>query len=174
MAQKTNMAVRPHCVASLTINCTRLSIQASWRGYDHIVSLLIEKGADVNYFRYDDGETALSLAAGHGQNVVVQLLLDNGANANDVNHVDGFTALHHAVSGGHSGVIHSLVASRGNIRFPARNGETPLSLTHLSPLLRNCVLSARVDPDKKYVEPVYRTPTHRFTPRKASSRGSRR
>lgn len=45
-----------------------------------MVQLLLNKGADVNIKNNFTGETALMLAAQHGNNQAVQLLLDAGAN----------------------------------------------------------------------------------------------
>jgi FOG: Ankyrin repeat len=55
---------------------------AAEKGYAQIASLLLDKGADVNYRRKKFGATALMLAAGHGRAEIVEVLLSRGANVN--------------------------------------------------------------------------------------------
>ncbi len=63
--------------------------RASWKGHKSIVSLLLEKGADVN-IKDIGGETPLLKASSYGDAAVVSLLLENGAYVN-VKAKDGST-----------------------------------------------------------------------------------
>lgn len=66
---------------------------ASYKGHANIVSMLLDRGADVNaktinetilgYNHYRSGSTALVFAIKRGHTEVVQILLQNGADVND-------------------------------------------------------------------------------------------
>lgn len=128
--------------------------------------MLIDRKADVNDLRLDDGESALSLAAGYGHDDVVSLLLKRGALVNFVNYLNGYSALHHAVAAGHGDVVQTLIGNRAKIRLPAHNGLSPVSLASPDSNMLNTVLAAHVYDDKKYVEPISRYPSRPFVKRK--------
>jgi len=77
-------------------------IACSYTGYEEVVSLLISRGADVN-FKGNDGKTPLILAAGNSMQTT-QLLLDNGANVNATGD-DGMNAFIQATLGVLSGKV---------------------------------------------------------------------
>jgi len=52
----------------------------SQEGHDHIVGLLLDRGADVNSLN-SDGRTPLYLASQRGHDHIVRLLLEHGADA---------------------------------------------------------------------------------------------
>ena len=64
----------------------------AYNGNTEVVKLLLEKGADVNVKRADDGTTALWIASYEGKTEVVKLLLEKGADVN-VKDKDGVTAV---------------------------------------------------------------------------------
>ena len=75
-------------------------ITATRTMYLDLMSLLLERGADVNAASTDDGETALMEACQYGRAEVVRFLLERGADVNAVKK-DGFTPLMLACSNGH-------------------------------------------------------------------------
>jgi ankyrin repeat protein len=70
---------------------------ASWRGYNEIVQLLLDAGADVDQLSMYG--TPLMMAANGSRSATVRLLLDRGANVN-VNTKEGWTAYHVIVTKG--------------------------------------------------------------------------
>jgi len=69
---------------------------ASFWGYNRVVLLLIERGADVNKTVPYYGFTALMISAGEGRTDTVELLLEKGASI-DQESLGGFTALTEAL-----------------------------------------------------------------------------
>ena len=67
-------------------------IMACQNGHEAIVSLLLEKGADVNA-KNNDGWTPLHWASENGHEAIVSLLLEKGADVNAKDN-DGETPLH--------------------------------------------------------------------------------
>jgi ankyrin repeat protein len=97
---------------------TPLSL-AACRGYEAVVKLLLENGADVNRAEANAvnvfGRTPLHWASENGHVEVVKLLLENGADVNraEVNAVNVFgrTPLHWASDHGHVEVVKLLSGS---------------------------------------------------------------
>ena len=56
-------------------------ISASYKGHTEIVSLLLDRGVDVNMMN-NYGDTAIVLASSEGHTEIVSLLLDRGADIN--------------------------------------------------------------------------------------------
>jgi len=85
-------------------------IAAAHGGKKAIVSLLLDRGADINIVGEDNG-TALAVAAYRGNQAIVSLLLDRGA---DINIVGGHygTALGAAAFSGNEEIV-SLLLYRG-------------------------------------------------------------
>ncbi|CAE7610997.1 unnamed protein product [Symbiodinium sp. CCMP2592] len=75
--------------------------------HSEICSLLVEAGADTEYFNEND-ETPLILAARGGQTAAVCLLIDAGANI-DAQDCLCRTAVKEAASGGHSEIVRLLL-----------------------------------------------------------------
>lgn len=82
---------------------------AAAKGHNEIVTLLLEKGADVNSRNYC-GQTALMQACRHGHWEVVQTLLLFRCNVTRVDFLSGRTALHFAAMDGHVRCIRLLVS----------------------------------------------------------------
>ena len=101
-------------------------VEASHAGSTDIVSLLLDKGADVNA-QDADGYTALSIASRNGHTEVVKLLLDKGADVN-VQDADGDTALIWASRNGHTEVVKLLLDKGADINAKDKYGDTALIL----------------------------------------------
>jgi hypothetical protein len=78
-------------------------------GFDEIVGLLVNAGADVNATG-NQGATPLLVASRYGRVKAVETLIAAGANVN-ASTATGWTALHHASKGGHKAVVELLIAN---------------------------------------------------------------
>jgi len=97
---------------------------AASRGYEVMVQLLVNKGANIEATD-KFGETALWKAASEGHENIVDLLLNKGANIEATNGF-GETALHGAASGGHESIVDLLLNKGANTEATNRFGETAL------------------------------------------------
>ena len=82
-------------------------------GHRSIVELLLEKGADVN-FRKFDGESALPDLAWHCDDSIFEILLRYGADVDARRH-DGSTALHMAADWGKESKVQLLIDARADL-----------------------------------------------------------
>jgi len=101
-------------------------IEASLRGYQSMVRILLEHGADVGTADTVFGATALNFAALTGQAGVVELLLKWGADVN-ARDFDGRTALFEAALGGHTDVVAVLLEKGADIHVRDIGGRTALT-----------------------------------------------
>ncbi|KAJ5701286.1 proteasome regulatory particle subunit [Penicillium malachiteum] len=105
-------------------------IWATQIGEADLVSLVLDKGADVNAVpAKGSGRTAIQAAAEGGHKEVVQLLLDEGADINaGLAFYSGRTAIQAAAGGGHKEVVQLLLDERADINAdPARSsGRTAI------------------------------------------------
>ena len=95
----------------LLAGCAPALIRAAGSGQIDAVKDLLDKGADVNEWKYG---TALSTAAYYGHAKVVKLLLERGANVNTMSN-SGDSALGRAAAGGHLEVVKILIGHGANI-----------------------------------------------------------
>ena len=93
-----------------------------------MVTLLLEKGADVNV-QNKYGETALHHAAQEGHASVVAVLLEKGA-AIDARNQDGLTALHKAALSDHASIVELLIEKGAAI--DARTQEGGATALHVA------------------------------------------
>jgi ankyrin repeat protein len=105
-------------------------MRASYGGYTYgryaeVVKLLLDKGADVNIIKTDEGTTALMAASSGGYAEVVKLLLDKGANVN-IKTKEGITALMEASSGGYAEVVKLLLDKGADVNIKTDEGITAL------------------------------------------------
>jgi len=98
---------------------------ASLRGYNDIVELLIQKGADINAHS-DYRETALMEASIHGHISIVELLIKNGADVN-AKAKFGNTALLHASYWGYKDIVEILLKEGADVNAEDSYGETSLT-----------------------------------------------
>jgi len=109
-------------------------VLAAREGHTDVVSLLVEKGADVG----DEGlheATALHVAAEKGHTAVVELLLEGhgGHKALWLADAEGNTALHLAVAGGHAETAAALLARGADTHARDNKGLTAMDLAASSP-----------------------------------------
>ncbi|KAK7711260.1 hypothetical protein SLS63_012693 [Diaporthe eres] len=96
----------------------RTALQAaSERGHVHLVSRLLDLGADVNAPPSPTaGYTAVQAAAGGGYTEIVKLLLQHGADINAASaKYKGFTALQGACLGGHIDLVDLLLQAGADV-----------------------------------------------------------
>jgi ankyrin repeat protein len=86
---------------------TKPLIWSSWNGYDNIVQILLEHGADINAQGGDYGN-ALQAASTEGHDKIVQKLLERGADVNAQGGEYG-NALRAASSEGHDKIVQTLL-----------------------------------------------------------------
>jgi ankyrin repeat protein len=93
-------------------------------GYEAVVRVLLEKGANVDKVS-DDGETPLHIAALIGIEAVVAALIGAGADINKMNYV-GETPLHFAAVNGHGAVVTALIGAGADVNKRRDDGWTPV------------------------------------------------
>jgi ankyrin repeat protein len=124
---------------------TVLFIACSFEGYEEIVSLLISRGADVN-FKGKDGRTPLMWAAGNSLQTT-QLLIDSGANVKAKGD-DGMNAFIQATFGILSGKVTTEVLGL----LKSKGAKVNSSLSGKSASGWSALLFATVNGDKDLVE----------------------
>ncbi|XP_058013584.1 ankyrin repeat and SAM domain-containing protein 3 isoform X2 [Ahaetulla prasina] len=85
---------------------------ASYIGYDAVVRMLLQAGANVN-MSTPEGQTPLMLAASCGNECAASFLLQQGAEL-EMKDIHGWTALFHCVSAGHQQMVKFLLDSGAN------------------------------------------------------------
>ena len=109
-------------------------IEASSRGHDACIQLLIDAGADVNEVR-NNGTTSLIAAATRGIADTVQLLLESGADLNILGR-GGAMALYKAAENGQSQCVNTLLTAGADVNRVTSTGNTVLYAAN-SRLYRN-------------------------------------
>jgi ankyrin repeat protein len=102
-------------------------LRAAKERFDKVVTILLERGADVNQAA-NSGWTPLCVAAANGDEAVVAALLGAGANANKAITDDGATALIMAAEQGDEAIAARLLAAGADMNKANKEGETPLYL----------------------------------------------
>lgn len=119
------LAQEPNLVDATKDGQTPL-LEALHENQKHIVSLLLDRGADVNV-KDKLGVTALHYAAKQGHAYIAELLLAEGANV-DAADWTGETPLHAAVSGGQKDVVVLLLAEGADVNAENEKGGTALHI----------------------------------------------
>ena len=102
--------------------------RAAENGYEAMVKLLLEKGAELETKDKNYGQTPLSWAASNGHEVVVKLLLEEGAKLETKDNNNGRTPLSYAASNGHEAVVKLLLEKGAELETKDKyNNRTPLS-----------------------------------------------
>lgn len=104
---------------------------ASAKNHLAVVKLLLNRGADMSWRRYD-GMTALIFACRNGRTEVARLLIDRGADINEAL-PDGRTCIYLACECNHHDIVKLLIARgpmsrRGAVVDFVYNGMTPLEM----------------------------------------------
>jgi len=94
---------------------TTALVNAAWKGYNDIVRLLLEAGADPNVVRKKNRRLPLLIAVEEDNYETVKLLLQYGANANQTSGRYNVAPLQSAVSRGHINIAESLIQGGANI-----------------------------------------------------------
>lgn len=90
-------------------------------GFERIVRLLFEKGANLNAVNRDN-DSALICAAGLGNMNIVLLLIENGADINAVNS-QNISALLFATNSGQGNIVRLLLENKVNVGATDNNGD---------------------------------------------------
>lgn len=98
---------------------------AAWYGNIDMMSLFIERGADVRSVN-QNGEQALQMAAWQGKTEAVKWLLDHGAPLNREG--KNWGPLHYAVFNGHTELAQYLIERGAEVNATSPNGSTPLMM----------------------------------------------
>ncbi|GIJ98168.1 hypothetical protein Aspvir_000283 [Aspergillus viridinutans] len=107
---------------------TVLAIAAE-RGFETLLSVLIEQGADIEVRDAVIGKTPLHFAAENGHHILVKILLDNGADIEAQDILFGQTPLLWAAEKGHTAVVKLLLDRGAQIEaIDEEHGQTPLLL----------------------------------------------
>lgn len=142
---------------------------ASAAGSESLVSLLLEKGADVKIASIDREEMPLHYAASLGHALVCQLLVKptQEAGAIDAINAVGWTALHLAVASGHEAIVHMLIKAKASVQ--ATNtivGDlTALHIAALADHTEVAELLLEMDANANAVDSLLRAPLHLFASR---------
>jgi ankyrin repeat protein len=101
-------------------------IIAAYKGYTHIVRLLLEAGADVSAVDPEMKATALHAAAFAGNTETAKLLVQYHVDINKQGPKNGHTALHDAIWQGHLETVRVLLDAGASLTIQSHLGETPL------------------------------------------------
>jgi ankyrin repeat protein len=101
---------------------------AAFFGHRALVSLLLDRGADVNAPSRNAQKVApLHSAVARRDAEIVRLLLDHGADVNAIQE-RGFTPLHAAAASGDDEIVMMLLQHGADPEIEAADGKTPLDL----------------------------------------------
>ncbi|RDW72205.1 hypothetical protein BP5796_08239 [Coleophoma crateriformis] len=95
-------------------------------GLEAVVTLLLEKGAEVN-LKDNSGQTPMSWAAMGGHEAVVKLLLEKGAEVDSKDN-SGCTPMYWAARKGHEAVVKLLLEKGAEVDLKDTSDQKPLSL----------------------------------------------
>ena len=102
-------------------------IWATLGGYEAVVRLLLEQGADIKA-KDKDGRTVLHMAAKDGHEGVVRLLLEKGADVEAKDKYEEWRALHMAADAGHKVIVQQLLEKGADVNAKDRLGRTALHI----------------------------------------------
>lgn len=108
------------------IKSETLLMIAAREGREALVSMLVDKGADVNA-KSAQGHNAMSFSSRYGYLEIVQYLLNHGAEVNITNN-NNWTPLLKAARGGHLEVVDYLLAHEADINSRNSGGQDAVAL----------------------------------------------
>ena len=101
-------------------------VMAAYKGYNQIVKLLLEAGADVRAVDPGMKATALHAAAYAGRTEAAKLLIDHHIDINKQGPNNGYTALHDAIWQDNVDVVKLLLSANANLSLLSNDGKSPL------------------------------------------------
>jgi ankyrin repeat protein len=101
-------------------------LSATRNGYEEVVKLLLNNGAELEA-KSNDGPTPLLSAASNGHAAIVKLLIDNGAELEAKDYY-GWTALSLAANNGHEALVKLLLEKGAKLEAKEVHAGTPLLL----------------------------------------------
>lgn len=99
---------------------------AAYKGYNQIVKLLLEAGADVTAVDPGMKATALHAAAYAGRTEAAKLLIDYHIDINKQGPYNGYTALHDAIWQNNIEIVKLLLAAHADLSLLSLDGKSPL------------------------------------------------
>ena len=116
----------PNCRTANMFTPLHTTILSWTDSHKVVLQLLLSNNADPNLVD-EEKNTALHLAAKHGNDQATKLLLAHNINIDEINAV-GNTAIHEAVLNGHYQVFRILLKAQANLNIANNKGETVLSI----------------------------------------------
>lgn len=101
-------------------------VMAAYKGYNEIVSLLLEAGADVRAVDPGMKATALHAASYAGRTEAARLLIQYGIDIDKQGPYNGYTALHDAIWQGNTAVAKMLIDAGADLTLQSNEGQSPL------------------------------------------------
>ncbi|CAG4999495.1 hypothetical protein DYBT9275_02241 [Dyadobacter sp. CECT 9275] len=99
---------------------------AAYKGYNQIVKLLLEAGADVRAVDPGMKATALHAAAYAGRTEAARLLIEYHIDINKQGPYNGYTALHDAIWQDNVEIVKLLLAANADLHLLSNDGKSPL------------------------------------------------
>ncbi|WP_234648435.1 ankyrin repeat domain-containing protein [Dyadobacter sp. CY356] len=99
---------------------------AAYKGYNQIVKILLEKGADVSAVDPGMKATALHAAAYAGRTEAAKLLVDFHIDVNKQGPYNGYTALHDAIWQNNIEVVKVLLDAGADLNLLSNDGKSAL------------------------------------------------
>ena len=106
-------------------------IIAAYKGYNQIVKLLLEAGADVRAVDPGMKATALHAAAYAGRTEAAQLLVEYNIDINKQGPYNGYTALHDAIWQNNVEIVKLLLTANADLSLLSNDGKSPLDFAKL-------------------------------------------
>ena len=101
-------------------------VMAAYKGYNEIVRVLLEAGADVRAVDPGMKATALHAAAYAGRAEAAKILIEYNIDINKQGPYNGYTALHDAIWQNNVDVVKVLLNSNADLSLRSHEGKTPL------------------------------------------------
>ena len=101
-------------------------VMAAYKGYDKIVRMLLEAGADVRAVDPGMKATALHAASYAGRTEAARVLIEYGIDIDKQGPYNGYTALHDAIWQNNVEVVKVLLEAGADLTLTSHDGKTPL------------------------------------------------
>jgi ankyrin repeat protein len=101
-------------------------VMAAYKGFNEIVKLLLEAGADVRAVDPGMKATALHAAAYAGRTEAARLLIEHHIDINKQGPYNGYTALHDAIWQDNIDIVKLLLAANADLTLLSNDEKSPL------------------------------------------------